>query len=198
MPKNCKHLCDQRCRKTRAAVENALYDFYGNHSHFEKMPVTRLCQAAKISTPTFYRHYKGVHDVVQAKDRKMSARLKRKVGDDGRLTTGLVRAFSFVGENDGYYATNFLQRYEKPFENLARILEPKILDFVKLERRTRRAVETDQRICAEIEHYLIFEIKLWIDKDACDFEKSNERISEVIFYSRCRISEMEEKLKRER
>lgn len=135
---------------------------------------------------------------MRAKDRKMSAKLRRRLGDDSRLITGLVRAFSFVGENGDYYVTNFSQQYEKPFENLARILEPKILDFVKLERKTRRTAETDRRICSEIEHYLIFEIKGWIKEDACDFEKSSERIEEVIFYSRCRIYEMEEKLSRKR
>ncbi|MDO4889190.1 MAG: hypothetical protein Q4A25_00640 [Candidatus Saccharibacteria bacterium] len=192
------HTCDKRCRKTRAAVESALYDFYGSHSHFERLPVTKLCKVAKVSTPTFYRHYKGVHDVVRAKDRKMSVKLKRRLGDESLLTTGLVRAFSFVKENDDYYVINFLQQYEKPFENLARILEPKILEFVKLERKTRRSVETDQRICSEIEHYLIFEIKWWIERDACDFEKSTERINAVIFYSKCRIYEMEEKLRKKR
>ena len=189
---------DKRCRKTRAAVENALYDFYGSHSHFEGLPVTQLCKTANVSTPTFYRHFKGVHDVVRAKDRKMNARLKRKVGDDSRLPTGLVRAFDFVGKNNAYYVTNFLQQYERPFENLAHILNPKILEFVRLERRTRRSLATDQRICSEIEHYLIFEIKWWINQDKCDFDKSSERIEEVILYSKYRIKEMEEKLSRKR
>lgn len=124
----------------------------------------------------------------------MNASLKRKIGDDSRLITGLVRTFNFVSENDNYYITNFLQQYEKPFDNLAQILEPKILDFVKLERKAKRAIETDQKICSEIKHYLIFEIKWWIRKDACNFEKSNERIDDVIFYSRCRIHDMERKL----
>lgn len=189
---------DKRCRKTRVAVENALYNFYGSHSHFERLPITRLCKTANVSTPTFYRHFRGVHDVVKAKDRKMNARLKRKVGDDSRLPTGLVRTFDFVGKNGTYYVTNFLQQYEKPFENLAHVLNPKILEFVRLERRTRRSLTADQRICSEIEHYLIFEIKWWINQDRCDFDKSSERIDEVILYSKYRIQEMEKQLSRKK
>lgn len=185
---------DERCKKTRAALEGALYDFYAEHSHFEKLPIVKLCEAAKVSTPTFYRHYKSVHDVVMAKDRKINTKLKRKVGNDSRLVSGLVRTFGFIEENTDYYMVNILQQYEKPFENLVHILEPKILDFVKVERKTRRSQKVDQRICSEIENYLIFEIKWWIRKDGCDLAKSNERIEAVIFYSKCRIYEMERKL----
>ena len=141
---------DKRCRRTRAALEKALYEFYAHHSHFEKVPIVRLCKKARISTSTFYRHYKGVHDLVRSRDRKISARLRRKIGDDSLLISGLVRAFNFVRENNSYYLTNFLQQYEKPFENLARILEPKILNFIRTERKTRRALKIDQRICIEI------------------------------------------------
>ena len=102
-------LCDKRCTESREALEKALYDFYAEHSHFEKLPIVKLCKAARVSTPTFYRHYKGLHDVVRAKDRKMSAKLKRRVGDDSRLTSGLVRAFGFVGEHADYYLINISQ-----------------------------------------------------------------------------------------
>ncbi|MBR3177457.1 hypothetical protein IKF27_01460 [Candidatus Saccharibacteria bacterium] len=194
-----KHLngADKRCRRTRAALEDALYNFYGGHSHFERLPVVRLCKAARVSTPTFYRHYRGVHSVVLGKDYKINLRLRRRVGEDVRLMVGLIRAFCFVGENNRYYTINLLRCYERPFLSFTTVMEPKILDFVKIERGSRRARKVDQRICAEIKTYLIFELKLWIKNDDCDSEKIDSHVQEVLFYSRCRIQEMEKKLSRE-
>lgn len=185
---------DGRCLKTRRAVEKALYDFYSTHSHFEKLTIRGLCQKASVSAPAFYRNYRGIYDVMQAKDTEINAGLLKAVETDSSLVVGIVRLFNFAKKNRSYFIVNLFQERNTPFEIILKIFEPKIMRFIRLERKTRRAKEVDQRICAEVKNYLIFKLAWWMKKDNFDDEKSVMRINEITTYAKERILEMEKRL----
>ncbi|MBR3365788.1 hypothetical protein IKG48_01555 [Candidatus Saccharibacteria bacterium] len=185
---------DGRCLKTRQAVEEALYDFYSTHSYFERLTVRGLCREAKVSASAFYRNYRGIYDVVRAKDNKIRTELLETVGEESSLLVGLVRLFNFVRKNDSYFHINFLQERGVPFEIVLKIFESKILRFIRTERRMRRPEKVDQRICDETKNYLIFRLTWWIEKDRFDDEQSTERINEIMAYAKERILEMEKRL----
>lgn len=187
---------DGRCLRTRQAVEEALYNFYSAHSYFEKITIRRLCRDAKISAQSFYRNYRGIYDVILGKDAKIETGLLEAVDMESSFMVGLARMFNFVKKNGGYFKINLFQERGTPFEIILKIFEPKILKFVQLERKRRRAAEIDQRICAEVKNYLIFKLVWWIEKDEFDDEKLLLRIDEIITYTKERILEMEKQLSR--
>ena len=185
---------DGRCLKTKQAVEEALYDFYSTHSHFEKITVRGLCRDARISATSFYRNYRGVYEVVLGKDSKIEVSLSEAVGAESSFVVGLARLFYFVKKNGDYFNVNLFQERGTPFEIILKIFEPKILRFILVERKKRRSIEVDQKICAEVKNYLIFRLIWWIENDKFDDEKLVVRIDEIVTYAKGRILEMEKHL----
>lgn len=189
------HLKDKRCVRTREAVESAFFCFYARHTWLKKLPVVVLCRLANVSTPTFYRHYAGLHEVAEARRRRIKKQLKKHLEGDMRLIINLMRLFKFVSDNKLYYEANMFQMYSKPFEDIKIALESTILEYIRLVRRMSRAREVDDWICYEVSDYVILELKWWIVEEGFDSRKIDERVAEILLYTRQRIEDADKRMR---
>lgn len=151
---------DKRCERTRAAVEKSLFYYYMEHPFFEQPPVIYLCRMANISTPTFYRHFKGVYEVVEASHEAMRNELVGLVKSSNSLKTSLFKLFHFIRKHEIYYRMNIYQMSFRPFKQIVEVFEPKITASL--------SKDIQQKSYYEIESYLVVELSWWIVKDGFD------------------------------
>ena len=82
---------DLRVRKTRIAIQNALFDLLGE-MELSKISVSELCRRAQINRKTFYRHYRGTADIIEELENSLLGELSAilRVGNNSIFDVGAV------------------------------------------------------------------------------------------------------------
>ena len=177
---------DKRCIKTREATERSLFYFYTEHQLFERLPIVTLCRTARISTPTFYRHYGSLLDVVESRHQKINAELSDIFAKNVMLIIALVRTFQFINKHRLYYKAAIRQRNYWPFEEILVMLMPFISDYVR-KKYGNAAKWLDEKFYYDIENYIVAEIKWWGQADNFDESKIEERIGSILSSIKYRV-----------
>ena len=133
---------------------------------------------ANISTPTFYRHFRGIYEVVEASHEKVDAELAEAIQSCSSLAICLFRLFHFVQNHEIYYRMNLYQMSFRPFRCMASLLEPKISAYV--------IPDAKQRNCYEIESCFVIELLWWIKKDHMNSDKMDTRINAILDFTKQR------------
>lgn len=82
---------DLRIQKTRAAVQNALFDLLGE-KELSRISISELCRHAQINRKTFYRHYRSTADIIEELENSLLGELSAilRVGNNSIFDVGAV------------------------------------------------------------------------------------------------------------
>lgn len=82
---------DLRVKKTRTAIQNALFDLLGE-KELSKISISELCRRAQINRKTFYRHYRGTADIIEELENSLLGELSAilRVGNNSIFDVGAV------------------------------------------------------------------------------------------------------------
>ncbi|MBQ9017054.1 TetR/AcrR family transcriptional regulator, partial [Candidatus Saccharibacteria bacterium] len=189
MASEALNLMDRRCIKTREAVVEALFSFYATHSRYDRLSVQTLCLIAKISTPTFYRHFSEVLEVAELGHKIIRVELNSIVKTETALFVSLIQVFYFVVNHKNYYLANIHQMCTLPFEEIRILLEPKIVTHIQKSQRVTYPNELAEWLCYETGSYVALVLNWWIGKETCDAEKIDRHARQIIIYTNQRIAE---------
>ena len=160
-----------------------------------------MCESAAVSTPTFYRHYGGILEVLESGHKRAGRELKIAFENGGSLLVGLTKLFCFVRNNELYYRYSVARMNDRAFEDVAEVIRPMIWEFMQEYNRkkwresanakasTKTAAEADEELCFEIENYVTMKLKWWITRDELDEGKIDARVREILEFMRRRAGE---------
>lgn len=82
---------DLRIQKTRAAIQNSLFDLLGE-KELSKISISELCRRAQINRKTFYRHYNNIEDIIEEFENQLLGELSTilKTGNNSIFDVGAV------------------------------------------------------------------------------------------------------------
>lgn len=82
---------DLRIQKTRAIIQNALFDLL-SEKELSKISISELCRRAQINRKTFYRHYRGTEDIIEELENSLLGELSAilRVGNNSIFDVGAV------------------------------------------------------------------------------------------------------------
>lgn len=82
---------DLRVKKTRLAIQNALFDLLGE-KELSKISISELCRRAQINRKTFYRHYCAAEDIIEELENALLDELSAilRVGNNSIFDVGAV------------------------------------------------------------------------------------------------------------
>lgn len=177
-------LSDARCVHSRKAVEKTAILFFSIHNRFKKITISGLCRDADVSTPTFYRHFQDIGDVIESCHQRITSELSFFLGKFSSLSTVLVSLFNFACKNKVYYLAMIKQMDSEPFNNMVKILERSIKQYMRTTTSKVLPPEKEKWLAYRIGMEIVMILRWWIVEDGCNTDLIEKYTKQIMKYVR--------------